>query len=599
MTAVIDAVATDHDERLLIADPFAGGGVIALSALLAGHRVYAQDVNPWAARSLVAMLDLPAATDLSAAGDRLRTLAAPVLSRAYRTTLTDGSEGEIAHTLRVASAPCRGCRRVLYLFPTAIVSLTERVDRGGKIGFVACPAGHVQFGDAVKTTRCGTCERSIDPAVQYTKGRTVACAHCGWTGRFSSLMPKPGFSWRVVLIEKTSPGTREIVRPTRAERVAAEDGWAPERELPVIGEGVETAVLRRHGFKSWGNLYPNRQRVVIEALLSNCAEAADGDARVERGLRLAVLGSVEMAGYASRWDARYLKAYEAVSNHRFTMTTLSAEPNVWGAASSGRGTVNRRLDHIAKAATWFEERLGRRPNVTGALPSNARRTQLARSVDARVVEGSSERLVLASNSLDLVLTDPPYHDDVQYGELSELFRSWGGIPLGPLDGDAIVRRTSHTDTTQRYRSVLTTVFKEARRAMRPGAHLILSYANRDLKAWIALFNALQAAGLRTVGFEVVRSENELDHAKVGKRACTLDLLVDLVDSDTTAVRQHQAVRSSSDSTERAFCIAVGESALKIGGLPAGWETEFEQTLRAHEFLKPSSPEDEAASQPGP
>ena len=42
----------------------------------------------------------------------------------------------------------------------------------------------------------------------------------------------------------------------------------------------------------------------------------------------AVLGSVEMAGYLSRWDPRYLKPYEAVANHRYNVTTLSAEPNV-------------------------------------------------------------------------------------------------------------------------------------------------------------------------------------------------------------------------------------------------------------------------------
>jgi adenine-specific DNA methylase len=38
--------------------------------------------------------------------------------------------------------------------------------------------------------------------------------------------------------------------------------------------------------------------------------------------------------------------------------------------------------------------------------------------DVRVVEGSSEQMVLPSDSVHLVLTDPPYHDDVQYAELS-------------------------------------------------------------------------------------------------------------------------------------------------------------------------------------
>src|SRR4051812_23843144 len=56
ISAIVEAAEQDRAGRLVIADPFAGGGVIALTALVAGHQVYAQDVNPWAARNLVTML---------------------------------------------------------------------------------------------------------------------------------------------------------------------------------------------------------------------------------------------------------------------------------------------------------------------------------------------------------------------------------------------------------------------------------------------------------------------------------------------------------------------------------------------------------------
>ena len=40
--------------------------------------------------------------------------------------------------------------------------------------------------------------------------------------------------------------------------------------------------------------------------------------------------------------------------------------------------------------------------------------------------------------MDLVLTDPPYHDDVQYSELSLPFRAWAQLASGPLFGEAVV-----------------------------------------------------------------------------------------------------------------------------------------------------------------
>ena len=48
--AILDCASQDHPgERMLVADPFAGGAIIPLAAVIRGHQVYAQDLNPWAA----------------------------------------------------------------------------------------------------------------------------------------------------------------------------------------------------------------------------------------------------------------------------------------------------------------------------------------------------------------------------------------------------------------------------------------------------------------------------------------------------------------------------------------------------------------------
>ena len=121
--ALIDAVSADTPGKLLIADPFSGGGVIALAALLRGHRVYAQDVNPWAARSLATMLRLPAPQALDEAAEKLHERNAALLADAYSTVMSDGTPGTVSHTIRVATASCPGCDQPLYLFPGGLVSL--------------------------------------------------------------------------------------------------------------------------------------------------------------------------------------------------------------------------------------------------------------------------------------------------------------------------------------------------------------------------------------------------------------------------------------------------------------------------------------------
>ena len=185
---------------------------------------------------------------------------------------------------------------------------------------------------------------------------------------------------------------------------------------------ARTRVLRRHGFSTWEELYPRRQRAVMEALLELCAEAT-ADPIVQRTLEMAVFGAAEMAGYPLRWDRWYLKCYQAMAGHRFNFTTFTVEPNVWGSTLNGRGTVCRRLHAMGKAASWLRARAGKALVIEGPLSSDVPRTPWPGSVDVRVVLGSSDRLVLRSGVVHLVVTDPPYHDDVQYSELSLPFRA--------------------------------------------------------------------------------------------------------------------------------------------------------------------------------
>ena len=53
--ALIDAGSDGRS--MTVADPFSGGGTVAIEAARRGHRVYAQDLHPWAAYGLATTLD--------------------------------------------------------------------------------------------------------------------------------------------------------------------------------------------------------------------------------------------------------------------------------------------------------------------------------------------------------------------------------------------------------------------------------------------------------------------------------------------------------------------------------------------------------------
>jgi len=133
---------------------------------------------------------------------------------------------------------------------------------------------------------------------------------------------RDGLDWEVVLVERAGVNRRELALPTRSELAAAQgERWQPIRVLGPIREGQETTVLLRHGFRDWEDLYPRRQRYVVERLLE-LTDDCSSDQSVTTALRQAVVGSTEMAGLLSRWDRYYLKSYESMAGHRFNFTTL-------------------------------------------------------------------------------------------------------------------------------------------------------------------------------------------------------------------------------------------------------------------------------------
>lgn len=583
--ALLDAVAAEIGAKtpLLVADPFVGGGVIALSALKRSHRVYAQDLNPWVTQGLKAMLSLPDTKALSAAFERLRAATAGLSARAYGTKLADGTRAEISQSIRVAVAACSNCGHRHRMFPHALVTQLKRRENGAPEAIVACRHGHLFVAGNQEAADCSICGEMVEPTQSYHPKRVVTCPACGMQETLEARAASAPWSWELVVVERVSGARRELGFPTPGEIAqAAPERWSPRRRLGRIPTSGETQVLLRHGFRSWSDLYPARQRHVLEQLL-RLAPAAAAAPDEESALLMAILGSTEMAGHLSRWDRYYLKSYESMASHRFNLTTLAVEPNVLGAGLHGRGTVARRVRLFKRAADWLD-RVGVHVAVT-AHDSAEERFGAADFGDVVVVSGSSERLLLPDGCVDVVLTDPPYHDDVQYHELSLPLRAWAKLTRSRLGGEAVaIPHSAALSSHRAYRGVLERIFKELHRVLKPEGRLLFSYANREPVAWVNLFAALRASGLRPLGFSIVHSENEGDHAKRNGRACNLDLILELVRKDASTGGQWRPA-AVFDTEEECYLLAVGDAFLRSGDIVENWQALLLKQLRAHAFVK--------------
>ena len=516
---VLDAYARVRPGDALVCDPFAGGGTVALESVRRGHRVHAQDIDPWATLGIAACLSIPDKSALTEARRGLYEALSPHLARAYRTTFADGKPAQLAHTFRVAVGDCPTCDNDARLYPYATVTHTHRGVRvGSSPSWLACRAGHLHLATSGGRSSCPECGRDVEPGEVYAVRRRVACPSCQTSHPLSAWAAGSGLRWEVVLVERSDGIRREFATPTQVELHRSEDGWQRGRILGPIRRGPETRHLIRHGFLDWDDLYPPRQHELLAAALEVVPDIACGDEALERAMRVMVAGAAEMAGYLSRWDRRYLKSYEAMAGHRFNLTTFAAESHIWGIGRRVRGSISRRFASLQRAALWYRDE-GLSVQVEGPL---ARHRQSAPKTGVRIVRGSSTSIPLPDAAVDLIWTDPPYHDNLAYHDLSAPLRAWASLGCAAIRESVAV----HGDD-EKYEKLLCLIFAECRRVLRPEGRMLLTFANRDPVAWISLFRALRQGGFFAHGYAIVRSDAPADCAKTETGSSQLDMVLDL------------------------------------------------------------------------
>lgn len=521
--AILDAARTVSCRATVrVADPFSGGGTVAFEAARRRMPVYAQDLYPWPTAGLAIGLTAVSSQDLVKAGRALIASLEP-LREAFRRP--DGRE--LTHVIRVRVGACPQCARQVYLLPDPLISVASRSNNETR-SYYGCPAcGNVYVGPkGVMPTRCTVCNWEYEGAKEWG---TFVCPHCGHkTAQRQFVQNTP--RWHPLLVQEAVRGKgwpRAWLRPVEPGDPVdspAASLHLSETQVP-IQPGLETRRLIEAGFRFWGDLYTVRQATVLLSALRNIQELDASDACKDR-LALAVMGAGEMPAFLSRWDRYHLKAFEGIANHRYAHTTVVVEMNPLGAL--GRGTLTRRLEAARIASEWVAEEIG-----TEWQPR--RITRITRRVNLQggvyIATGSSANQALGDGTVDLVLTDPPYYKDVQYGELARLFHFWlaqyQSIPAFDEREEAVPNSSRQRDT-KAYEDAVARCLAECKRTLAPGGRLVLTFHNKKLVAWRAFCAALWRAGFVIRALAVARAENDADHSKRGGKGLLHDLVLECV-----------------------------------------------------------------------
>ncbi len=549
-------------------DPTAGGGSIPYVATRFGIRATANDLNAVAAVILRAGVETPAALgpalvhDLNHWGEVL----VGRISKRLTPYFESGPGERIATYLFARSVACPRTGKSVPLSPSWWLSTqpgkqaaVKLVTNRGSIELDA-PEFDIVFDGEASASNPDVGTVAGGGAVSPWDGLTIDGDHIKSEAR-EHRMSSVLYAVSVRLPVRSASGKTKWVRTFRAPTQKDLDGLAaaevdlsekladwlaggivPSERIP---EGNDTRP-HQYGMPYWRNLFSPRQLLVhgtfvdeFGRLVPEVQDALDEErARAVLGLLAAMQGKALNANAVlASWDTGRDKIRSVFDRHDFAFKWTFAE------FEGAKELFPWCLEQLVDAYTEISSLL---------LPSDASRkgtVTLRHAVPgpAQVLrENAGDLAGVADRSQTLVCIDPPYYDNVMYGELSDFFGVWeqhtaGQIwpdlmPGGPADikNEAVANGARFADSGRKkkalasidYEAKMGAIFAECHRVLRDDGVMTVMFTHKKAEAWDTLGMGLMEAGFTIETSWPVNTESEqsLHQAKKNAAASTVMLV---------------------------------------------------------------------------
>jgi DNA modification methylase len=158
--------------------------------------------------------------------------------------------------------------------------------------------------------------------------------------------------------------------------------------------------------------------------------------------------------------------------------------------------LRERMDAVLKGLTYTN------CNIIDKKEKANTFDELKEGKDYLILTRSSADLPIPNEAVDVIITDPPYGSNVQYGELSSFWNVWY-MKYKKLDDfifndeEAVANRKKcfqGAKSIDFYGEMLYSVYKEASRVLKPEGYLVFTFNNKNINVWVQLLRAVVKAG---------------------------------------------------------------------------------------------------------
>jgi putative DNA methylase len=515
---------------------------------------------------------------------------------------------DVLYFFWVKQAACPHCESSVDLFPTRIVARNADPARKPEVQ-VCCP----QCGDIFAVRRrdapahCPSCRLSFDPCRGTAAGTKAKCPKCA--GEFAIAQavrgaegpPSHRLYAKLLLYpdgtKRYLPGTDDDYRAyLHCSQLLADELARGAIRLPsaVLCDGYNTRQAIGYNYRCWRDFFNDRQLLALSWLQEAISHLPDPSTR--DAMLTLFSGLLEFNNLFASYKGEGTGAVRHMfSHHILKPERLPIEANVWGTPKSSGSFRNLFAGRLLRAIEYreapFEVRDGGEGKVYPGGETFSGRVETVWPPSGRMERraiylscGSSDATGLPDRSVDVIVTDPPFFDNVHYSELADFFHAWQSLfPRGFIADQPTTRHPREVQDTEagRFADKLGRVFTECKRVLKDDGLLVFTYHHSREEGWTSLVQAIYEAGFSVAQAHPVKAEMSVATPKSqAKEPIQLDVI--FVCRKRTADCETSIV---SPSTIEAVAASAREKLLRLRGLGLALSLNDCRVTVTSQFLK--------------
>ncbi len=562
-------------EGTIILDPMMGGGTTIHEAIRLGANVVGADIDPIPVlQSRATLSELPL-THIEDAFNQFYDALYAELAPLYRTACP---ACELSYELRFVLHGLRrqcNCDNSSANEALFVDSLILRQNSDGSIIHIDPKSHDIYLDDRLASTS------DVVDKLPVLEKHVKVCSQCHSAYKEDTAVLFHQRYQPIAIVGECKEHGLFFAAPQQSDRDLAAHANERRGELPFsaddfrITPGPKSQSLLNRGVDSYLDLFSSRQLLFLSKAIEKLEVF---EPLIRLNLAMLVSTSLEfnamLCGYKGSKKSRPGAIRHTFAHHAYSFPYTALENNPLHRKKLSGNLQNLFYSRIVRGRRWAKAPVERLINgnakpqkvtVSGEVDEGIEVTQFTDLQEGSrrfmLLQGSSVDLSIPDDSVDYVITDPPYFDSVQYSDLAAFFRVWLRKLLPDaanweysLDESAV---DQHANGNGQYTAVLSAIFSECHRVLKKGGRLIFTFHHWNPKGWSALTKALKRAGFVLVNRYVVHAENPSSVHIANQKALLHDVILVLAPTASGAKQDWELPYRIDLDDSQTFCRDCG------------------------------------------